>query len=599
MGSSRRRRPPRTAIISRNTRTYARGAFAGFVGDIVAFAGRRRLAGLALLAMLAAAAEGAGLLLLIPILHLLGLTGPAAGDGGAVGLDGALALYVVLVAAAALVLAARGIAVGAMRSDYGDDLRRRLHDALLRMEWRAYARLAGAEATHAMTGEVARAAQGVDFLLRAAGWAVEIPVLLAVALRLSPVLTAASLGLAAVCLLLARPLDRRVHALGREVGQASKALYGDLADDLAGMRVIRGLGVEAERARRFAGRMLAVRRSQAAHQRDAGLARAATQAVTALAAAMAVWFAVRVLALPLPDTLVLMIAFARLLSAGLRIQEAWRTVLHALPAHQAAMALLARCREAAEPDAAAEAPPALSEAIRLEGVAFRYGVDDPPALAGIDATIPARAVTALVGPSGAGKSTLADLLLGLIGPDQGRMLVDGRALDGPARRAWRRRAGMVPQDPFLFHDTIRANLAMAAPEASEDALWAALGRAAAADFVRALPGGLDTVVGDRGGLLSGGQRQRLALARALLPEPDLLILDEATSALDNEHERRVLEALDGLRGRLTVVIVAHRPSTARWADHVVALDAGRVVAEGRWAEVGVAAGPLLERLAMG
>ncbi|MBF0306413.1 MAG: hypothetical protein HQL41_12265, partial [Alphaproteobacteria bacterium] len=203
--------------------------------------------------MLAAAAEGAGLLLLIPILHLLGVTGPASEGGGAIGLDGALALYVVLVAAAALVLAARGIAVGALRSDYGDDLRRRLHDALLRMEWRAYARLAGAEATHAITGEVARAAQGVDLLLRAAGWVVEVPVLLAVALHLSPALTAASLGLAAGCLLLARPLDRRVHAMGREVGQAGRALFGDLADDLAGMRVIRGLGVEAGRARRFAG----------------------------------------------------------------------------------------------------------------------------------------------------------------------------------------------------------------------------------------------------------------------------------------------------------------------------------------------------------
>jgi ATP-binding cassette subfamily C protein len=296
---------------------------------------------------------------------------------------------------------------------------------------------------------------------------------------------------------------------------------------------------------------------------------------------------------------VLVVAFARLASTGLALRDGYRTVLHALPSHAALTDLLAQCRAAAEPAGSGPAePPPFTRAVRLEGVVFRHAEGDPPALSGVDVEIPARGVTAVIGPSGAGKSTLADLLLGLLAPDEGRILVDGRALEGAARRAWRQRAGYVPQDSFLFNDTVRANLMMAAPEAGEPALWEALERAAAADFVRALPQGLDTVVGERGGRLSGGERQRLALARALVRRPALLILDEATSALDAESERRVLAALERLRHELAVVVVAHRASTVRNADAVIVLDGGRVAALGSWSAVALRAAPLLARLGM-
>ncbi|HLO75079.1 MAG TPA: ABC transporter ATP-binding protein, partial [Magnetospirillum sp.] len=308
--------------------------------------------------------------------------------------------------------------------------------------------------------------------------------------------------------------------------------------------------------------------------------------------------AVRRLGMPLTETLVLMVTFARLLAASLRIQDAWRQVLHALPAHAAVHGLLQRCLQAAEPlDASADIPP-LTREIRLENVCYRHCGDAAPALSGLGIRIPAGAVTAVVGPSGAGKSTLAELLLGLTEADEGTVLVDGVPLCGVTRKAWNRAVGYVPQDAFLFHDTIRANLTMAAPHGDEGALWAALDLAAASDFVRALPAGLETRVGDRGTLLSGGQRQRLALARALAGNPKLLILDEATSALDRENEDRILETLEALRHRLTIVVIAHRPSTVALADHVVVLDHGRAVAEGDWSQVNGLAEPLLTRLAM-
>jgi ATP-binding cassette subfamily C protein len=189
-----------------------------------------------------------------------------------------------------------------------------------------------------------------------------------------------------------------------------------------------------------------------------------------------------------------------------------------------------------------------------------------------------------MGASGAGKSTLADVLMGLLQPDDGCLCVDDVRLDGATRMAWRRSVAYVPQEVFLFHDSIRNNLLWGYEAASEAELITALKRAAA-DFVFDLPAGLNTLVGDGGVRLSGGERQRIALARALLKRPSLLILDEATSALDLESEARVRRSIENLHGDLTVVIIGHRLPTLEHADQVVVLDQGRIAARGTWADV--------------
>ncbi len=588
------------------TRDRAGAQFVRLTRDLIGFAGGR-LGRVALAATVAALAEGTGLLLLVPVLGLLGVTGSPGSTGsalapwfGPVTLETALAIYVGLVAAAATIVRGRTLATQRLRLDYIDNLRQRLHHALVAMEWQAFARLRGAEVTQVLTIDVTRAAQGVEFLLKLGGWAIQVTMLLAVAVRLSPALTVCLLASAVLAAVLAQPLNRRTHRLGRVLGKAGQALQADLADDLAGMRVIRAFGLEAARQAVFAHRMTTVRTSQLAHQQAIGTARAVTQTGAAALVAAILVTATRGFGLPLADTLVLILVLVRLLVTLTGIQDGWRMVLHALPAHAHAHALLERCRDAAEPaDPTPEPAPPLTKAIRLEDVGYHHGGEGPDAISGISAEIPALGVTALVGPSGAGKSTLADLLLGLTAPSSGRILVDDRVLEGTRRRDWRRKVGYVPQDGFLFHDTIRTNLLAVAPAANDDTLWRVLDQAAAAGFVRMLPRGLDAVVGDRGSCLSGGERQRLALARALLANPSLLILDEATSALDAASEKHILDALSRLKGRLTVVVIAHRPSTVENADHVLVLDHGRLAAAGSWSEVVLNAGPLLDRLALG
>jgi ATP-binding cassette subfamily C protein len=205
----------------------------------------------------------------------------------------------------------------------------------------------------------------------------------------------------------------------------------------------------------------------------------------------------------------------------------------------------------------------------------------------IDLTLRPGDFLGVVGASGAGKTTFADLLVGLVAPQRGRITVGGRPLEGAVLAGWREGVSYVSQDPFLFHDTVRRNLTWASPGASEADLWRALALADAEVLVRRMDKGLDSVVGERGALISGGERQRIALARAILRRPRLLVLDEATNAIDIPTERLVLERICALTPQPTIVMIAHRPESLALCRTVVRLE------EGRLAPAGAETGPAL------
>jgi subfamily B ATP-binding cassette protein MsbA len=206
-------------------------------------------------------------------------------------------------------------------------------------------------------------------------------------------------------------------------------------------------------------------------------------------------------------------------------------------------------------------------------------------LEGIDLTVAPGEVVALVGPSGVGKTTLVNLIARLYEPTAGRVEIDGRDARTYDLRGLRQQIGLVPQETFLFGGTVRENIAYGRLAADAAAIVAAARAANAHDFIAALPDGYDTIVGEKGVRLSMGQRQRIAIARALLKDPRILILDEATSSLDAESERLVQEALERLLVGRTAFIIAHRLSTIRQASRIVVLRDGRIVEEGRHDEL--------------
>lgn len=227
----------------------------------------------------------------------------------------------------------------------------------------------------------------------------------------------------------------------------------------------------------------------------------------------------------------------------------------------------------------------LQHEIQFQDIDFSYPEAAYPTLQNISFSIKKGQVVALVGPSGAGKSTLADLLLRFYDVQGGQISIDGKGLRSLELEGLRSVFGVVNQDTTLFHDSVRANLTLGEKQFSTEELYKALEQAYALDFVQALPEGLETTIGERGMKLSGGQRQRLAIARALLRNPEVLILDEATSALDSESEKLVQLAFDDLLRDRTALVIAHRLSTVMHADMIVVLEMGRIVAIGTHSEL--------------
>ncbi len=297
--------------------------------------------------------------------------------------------------------------------------------------------------------------------------------------------------------------------------------------------------------------------------------------------------AVEILTVPLIELMLLILIFARLLPRLQQVHSGYQEILHMFPAFASLIDGLERCHDARERHPTLKPQPlSLEREILLSNVDFSYQKGgNQQVLRDLNLAIAAGSTMAVVGPSGAGKTTLADLLMGLLTPDRGSVSVDGRVLDGHRLFAWRQAVGYVSQETFLTHDTIGANLLWASPTAAKQDLMEALQLAAADEFVKALPQGLDTVVGDRGLALSGGERQRIALARALVRRPSVLILDEATSSLDSENQRRIHDAISRLQGNLTIVIIAHRLSTVRIADQILVLESGRLVEKGTYDEL--------------
>jgi ATP-binding cassette, subfamily C, bacterial len=304
--------------------------------------------------------------------------------------------------------------------------------------------------------------------------------------------------------------------------------------------------------------------------------KAIQQPLVAIMMATGTWVGVVLWNLPMPTVLVLMILLARVVFNFGKVQSDYQDVV----AYESFYWSLRRTLDEAAREVeqmTGSTPPTLEREIALERVGFAYA--GAPVLSDCSLQIPFGSFASIVGPSGAGKTTLIDLMVGLIRPQEGRVLLDGVALEEIDLHAWRRMIGYVPQENLLLHDTISRNVTLGDSDLGPADVEHALRAAGAWSFVAALPDGIDTVVGERGARFSGGQRQRIMIARALAHRPRLLILDEATASLDPATEAAVCETLAGLRGEVTILAISHQRALVEAADRVYRLKEGGATLE--------------------
>lgn len=546
--------------------------------------GAHRLAYIAGLVVMAGMTDGIGLALLIPLLNSLGAPAPDATGVAArifallpASLAGLLLVFLGVAVLRAIIGRLRENAVARLRFDFSVDLKIRIYAAIANASWSYLRRQRSADFHALFASEADRIEHGIYLLLELPARLVIFLAHIAIAFAIAPAFSAMAI---AVGLCLAWGLRRRLvesRRLGDIASDAGMRTSREITEFLQALKLTKAYGAETRHVEAFTDAVRQAEGAGLANSRLAANTRLILEVATAVVLAGLLWLAVDWIGLPLANLLVLIFVFQRLMPMFQDIQNFAQDFVHCSSAFQAVAAIIADCEAAADRTAMPPPPLALDRELRFEGVSFGYGPAAADVLRHIDLSLPAGSLTVLSGVSGAGKSTLLDLAGGLIVPAAGRILVDGVELTPDLTPAWRRSVGYMAQEAFLFHASVRSNLAWADPSASDARMLEIIRLAGLADWLGALPRGLDTVVGDRGANLSGGERQRLALARTLLRDPRLILLDEPASALDSENEGRLLDTIAGLHGKVTILLVTHRPTSVPGADRYLAMIDGRLV----------------------
>jgi len=464
--------------------------------------------------------------------------------------------------------------VGYTVAHVATDLRLGLIRAVMASRWRYYLAQPVGRLSNAVATEAQRASEGFRDGAVMAAQLINALIYAIIALLISWQASVAALIAGGVMLLSLHGLVRAAGQAGRSQTGLLRSLLSVMTDQLGAVKPLKAMAreehVDGLLARQTEQLRHALRRQVFSKEALAAL----QEPLLGILVGIGFFVFVVHLEIALAAVVVMLFLLARAVSLLGKAQRAYQRLVVSESAYWSLREAIDAAIEEREQNIGERAP-TLKSAIEFDRVTFSHGAT--PQLERQSMAIPAGQLTVIIGPSGAGKTTLLDLVAGLLEPNAGSILIDGVPLAEIDHRAWRRMIGYVPQESLLVNDSVFRNITLGEPGLDEAAVRQALESADAWDFVASLPDGVHTAIGERGGLLSGGQRQRLALARALVHKPRLLILDEATSNLDAVSESAVLETIEHLKGRLTLLAVTHGDSLVDIADGVYRMSSGRLL----------------------
>jgi ATP-binding cassette subfamily C protein len=532
--------------------------------------------------LLAGLAEGIGLSSLLPLFSVSGVAGgessaPATqfifGVFDRVGLPPTLEAMILLVVAAMTLKAVLRILamrhVGYAAAEVATRLRMDLIDSLLNVRWSYFTYQPVGRIANAVSLEATRSSQAYVLAVQFIAGIVQCVFYVLVALTLSWKLAFWALGIGGLIALLLNTLVRTAKKAGRRQTRRTRELVVHLSDALVGIKPLKAMARQAHFASLFQDKAAELKRALRRQVVSTQILRNTQEPLLTICLAIAFYVAVTFWSMPMAELLVMGILLQRTVSRMNKMQRQLQEASIVESAYWSIHDLIVESKQERE-TGTGTLRPTLTRGCSIRDVSFAFG--EKPVLQDISLEIPAKQITVILGASGVGKTTLTDLLLGLYRPDRGEIFIDGAPLAQIDLQAWRAMVGYVPQELILFHDTILANITLGDQSLGDEEARAALEAAGAWNFVSNLPDGLMTQVGERGIKLSGGERQRIALARALVHKPSLLILDEVTSALDPETESAICSNIRNLSSHLTILAITHRPAWTAVADRLFELD---------------------------
>ena len=559
------------------------GALAMLANFARAYPGRTALALLAL--VVAGVLDGLGLSLLLSMLNLA--TGveddPSLPEQIALdvvdrlGLEPTLTtllgLGVAMIAVKACIVLLANRQVGYTVAHVATDLRLNLVRAVMGSRWRYYLSQPVGKLSNAMATEAHRASEGFYHGAVMATQAISAIIYAGLALLISWQASLIALLFGGFLLGLLHFLIRMAGGAGRRQTGLLKSLLSAMTDQLGAVKPLKAMGREDHVDDMLSNQTRQLKKALKNQVFAKAALIALQEPMLAILVGVGFFFFLVQMNMPMATVMIMIFLIARAVNHLAKGQRAPQHMALSESAYWSLTATIDEARAQTEP-ARGFREPSLDHQIRFRSVSFRY--ESRQVLKELDLSLPAGRLSVVAGPSGSGKTTLIDLVAALLHPDSGRIEIDGVDLTEIDHRRWRRMIGYVPQDPLLINDSVLRNLTLGDPDLDAEDAERALRMADAWEFIKALPQGLETSLGERGGRLSGGQRQRLAIARALIHQPALLILDEATSNLDAEAEAAVIATVSQLKGKLTMLAVSHDEALVEAADVVIRLRDGLI-----------------------